>query len=321
MTLIEDPDPSKGGSECLLYGLYMAHRLFCNPLSKIGGVIALTLPGFPILIGALETAGGHHSSGLSRIYSMMINLVGLSCAILLGSYFGGLIIWVKTDELRRKPSHHPDYMDLIPQLNGTYGQKMHLRPNDKEPQSPRPFGWAFKTPPGTYWFKFAYAMGFLVFSIPTFNGAVLCRRTIIHKRFIRQVVVGAGSFAIRMAFIRYVPHYDHLPLQLRSVIDGGLIGVMVLSTSLLGMLVPPHHVRRPHAAVAYPAMFLMLPFSSLIPLYENVGDQRVLDLKMGQEDKTGLARMYLDIFWSLGTSVGGLVIGLVASSGTAFRTY
>lgn len=320
LVMIQDPDPSQDGSDCDLYGLVIAHRLFCNPLSKIGGALALTLPGFPILIGAIETAGGHHSAGLIRIYALMVNFIALSCAISMGWYFGGIINWKATPELDLGLSH-PNYLNLIPQLNGTGSHEIHLRPNDEEPENARAHPKLFASPPKADWYNFGYAMGFLIFSIPTFNGIVFSRKTLFHKRFIRHVVVASGSLAVRTAFIHYFPRYKHLPLQLRSIVDGILIGIITMLTALLGGLVPPYVIRRPHAAVTYPAMFLMLPFAALLPFFESIGDQKVYDFEMSQKDQIQLGRFYLEVFWSMGTSVGGLVVGLVLFGGTVFRTY
>ena len=304
LVLIRDPDPLRESTECPLYGTVVTHRLFCSPLTRIGAVLALILPGFPILIGVIETAGGHVAVGAVKLCGLVADLITVCISILLAWYLGGLLIWMNASEL------HAESMDPTTgiQLNGT---TLHSRSYSE----------LFVAPPSSYRWKVAYAIAFLLFSIPTFNGAVFSRKTIIHKRFLRQVFIAAGALVARVAIMHYWSHYRFLPLQLRSTIDGILIGSLAMLTSWLGILVPPCRIRRPHPAVTYPAMFLMLPFSTLLPLLESIADQRVYDFMMGQGGGAQLGPFFVGVAWQLGTSVAGLAIGIVLFGGAMFRKY
>ena len=283
LVLVKDPSPLRENSECPLYGMAVSHRLFCDPLTKIGAALALILPGFPILMATIETRHGHYSVGLTRIYSSAVDLLAVSLSISMAWYLGGLIIWANVSELHAGPLplHSRSYSEL------------------------------FATPPSSDWHKAAYAIGFLVFAIPTFNGVVFSRKTILHERFLRQVFIGGVAFVARTALMLHWPFYQRIPLQFRSAIDGILISVLALFTSLLVALARPRRIRRPHAAVLFPAMFLMLPFSTLLPILESVGDQRVYNFIMHQTGGEQLGLFFLGVLWQLGTCVVGLAAGLV----------
>ena len=263
-------------SSCLLWESVMAHRYFCHPLSKVGAALALLLPGFDILIGALEFDGRHYVSGAVKAILGTVRLI----VLLSSAYFG----W-----------------QLASIIDWRHQQKASIRQSQfyvVAPRSTNHYSWLYKYVPRPPYGIFLYSIAFLVFVIPICNSTMCGRRRWLPSLgVIRQCCIGILSQAVIVGLGR-IGMYSHFSGFFKSIVAGAVIGFFGL---FLGCF------QRSRPALIFPALFMMLPFTGALPYLESAGDSF---LPAPLQHNTIAFDLAATVGGRLGLAVLGMVLGI-----------